>query len=115
MNSICAAAVAADGACWTTLPPISLAASSAPSLATWKYGSVSSLGRKPTVTGAVAHVMATAEVAAPSDRSAKAQLVANRFLVMVWFSLRWTVGRGWARRRAGGGYAGGQTTARRCC
>ena len=36
MNSICASAVAADGACWITLPPISPMASSAPSLATWK-------------------------------------------------------------------------------
>src|SRR5215213_7689633 len=94
MNSIWASAVAADGACWTTLPPISLAASSAPSLATWKYGSVSSFGRKPTVTGAVAQVMAAAEVAAATDSRAKAQLVANRCLVMVWYSLMWTLGRG---------------------
>ena len=36
MNSICASAVACDGAACTTLPPISLAASSAPPLATWK-------------------------------------------------------------------------------
>ena len=36
MNSICASAVACEGACWTTLPPISLAASSAPVFATWK-------------------------------------------------------------------------------
>ena len=55
---------------------------------------MSSLGRKPTVTGAVAQVMATAGWAAASETRANAQLVAKRCLFMVRYSPKWTVGQG---------------------